>query len=312
MEEMRKQITLLSIFVLLLGSVMFWGCSNHGDAEAYYNRGNAKYVKGDLDGAIEDYTIAIEFKQDFADAYNNRAIAKYKNRNRDGAIKDFTKAIDLFIDNKDKAEAYNNRGLAKRQKGDRDGAIEDYNKAIKINPNFAEAFYNRGSAKRSMVYEANTKEEKRKWFDESIKDFEEALRLNPEFKDTKYRIKTAKHSLAEFEEEPDDAKAYYNRGITKYFNGDNDGAIKDFNKAIGLKRDYIEAYNNRGNAKMNKGYAAKTKDEKRKWFDRAIIDYKKALQLNPDYEKAKKNLKSAEKALAKLEKKRKTRIKTRR
>src|SRR5271165_2914688 len=44
------------------------------DAAAYYNRGNAKRAKGDSDGAITDYSKAIELKPDFAEAYSNRGV----------------------------------------------------------------------------------------------------------------------------------------------------------------------------------------------------------------------------------------------
>ena len=40
------------------------------DAEAYINRGNAKSDKGDLDGAIADYSQAIQLDPKDADAYS--------------------------------------------------------------------------------------------------------------------------------------------------------------------------------------------------------------------------------------------------
>lgn len=46
-------------------------------------------------------------------------------------IADFTKFIEIDPNN---AEAYNNRGIAKRNINDYEGALLDYNKAIEINP----------------------------------------------------------------------------------------------------------------------------------------------------------------------------------
>jgi tetratricopeptide (TPR) repeat protein len=77
------------------------------DAEAYFDRGNAKYGLGDKKGAIADYDSAIRI-------------------------------------NPQLAEAYSNRGLVKSALGDKKGAIADYDSAIRINPQLAEAYSNRG------------------------------------------------------------------------------------------------------------------------------------------------------------------------
>lgn len=50
---------------------------------------------------------------------------------------------------------------------------------------------------------------------------------------------------------PTVAQAYFNRGTYKSNLFDFAGAIVDFDKAIKLKPDYMEAYANRGNAKIN-------------------------------------------------------------
>ena len=46
--------------------------------------------------------------------------------------------------NPNDAQAYNNRGAAYYNQGKLDFAIRDYNKTIKLDPDFAEAYYNRG------------------------------------------------------------------------------------------------------------------------------------------------------------------------
>ena len=67
--------------------------------------------------------------------------------NHKGAIKDYDKALEL---NPDYANAYYNRGVAKGKLGDYKGAIEDFDKAIALNPNYADAYYNRGLARRDL------------------------------------------------------------------------------------------------------------------------------------------------------------------
>ena len=48
--------------------------------------------------------------------------------------------------NQECAEMYYTRGLAHSKKGEVKLAIEDYTKAIELNPDYADAFYNRSKA----------------------------------------------------------------------------------------------------------------------------------------------------------------------
>ena len=66
------------------------------------------------------------------------------------------------------------------------------------------------------------------------------------------------------------AGAYYSRGLAKRDKRDFDGAIADFNHAIELKSNDHEYYNDRGIAKRGKG------DN-----DGAIADYTKSIELDP-------------------------------
>ena len=56
---------------------------------------------------------------------------------------EFTEAIRL---KPDFAEAYNNRGLIYGNMGEHDKAIADYTEAIRLKPEYADAYYNRGIA----------------------------------------------------------------------------------------------------------------------------------------------------------------------
>ena len=64
---------------------------------------------------------------------------------------------------------------------------------------------------------------------------------------------------------------YFYRAAAYNGKGEYDLAIADFGRAIELKPDYAEAYNNRGIAYIRKGE-----------YDQAIADYAKALELNPN------------------------------
>ena len=118
--------------------------SNLNTAEEYFYRGYDKSYKGDYNGAIADYTKAIEINPNFADAYYNRGSSKNDLKDYNGAIADFTKAIEI---NPNDAFAYYNRGSSKDNLKDYYGAIADYTKAIEINPNYADAYKNRSISK---------------------------------------------------------------------------------------------------------------------------------------------------------------------
>ncbi|MEO1291071.1 MAG: TIR domain-containing protein, partial [Chloroflexota bacterium] len=58
-------------------------------------------------------------------------------------IEYFTEAIQI---KPEYAEAYNNRGIARRRQNDLDGAIQDYTKAISLKRGYAYSYNNRGNA----------------------------------------------------------------------------------------------------------------------------------------------------------------------
>src|SRR5438105_1181051 len=74
----------------------------------------------------------------------NRGVEQLQQGDADGAIAEFTKAIEA---DPTYSKAYNNRGLARQRKDDLAGAIEDFSKAIELNPKFTQALNNRASAR---------------------------------------------------------------------------------------------------------------------------------------------------------------------
>ena len=90
-----------------------------------------KYNAGNYQGAVADYTKAIEINPSDADLYYYRGGAKEDLKDYQGAIADYTKAIEI---NPSDADWYSFRGFAKSQLEDYKGAIDDYTKAIEIDP----------------------------------------------------------------------------------------------------------------------------------------------------------------------------------
>jgi len=93
-------------------------------ALGYYSRGTVEQTKGDLDGAIADYSQAIQRDPKLAAADRNLARIKQGLSDPNGAINPAA--------NVQNAISYNDRGIAKQKKGDLDGAIADFTQAIKL------------------------------------------------------------------------------------------------------------------------------------------------------------------------------------
>ncbi|MDI6741254.1 MAG: tetratricopeptide repeat protein [Smithella sp.] len=95
---------------------------------------------------------------------------------------------------------------------DTEQVIEYLDEAIRLKPDLAEAYNNRGNAYGDM-----------KDYQRALEDYDEAIRLKPDY-----------------------AHSYYNRGLTYYEMGNHLQAIEDFNEIIRLTPEAVNAYHNRG------------------------------------------------------------------
>jgi tetratricopeptide (TPR) repeat protein len=201
--------------------------------QAFSDRASARNAKGDFDGAIADDTQVIAQQPHNAAAFCQRGFIKQSKNDLDGAIADYTLALQL--DPKNYIALYN-RGLIKEQKGDPDGALVDYNQALDLSPKFAGAYYNRGNAKSDKSD-----------FDGAIADYTRALEINPKI-----------------------SMAYCNRGLAEQNTGNLDAAFQDYNQALALDPKIAIALYNRGLIK-----------EQKNDLDGSIADSSAAIQLNP-------------------------------
>lgn len=80
-----------------------------------------------------------------------------------------------------KAAIYHNRGLAKALRGHHNEAIPDYDTATRLNPDYANVYYNRGIAKNAL---GRTNEAKA--------DFQSALNLAEKTKDENLKAQIMK------------------------------------------------------------------------------------------------------------------------
>jgi tetratricopeptide (TPR) repeat protein len=126
----------------------------------------------------------------------------------------FDQAIDYYtpFTKTDRAAwAFGLRGIIWKLKGELDIAIADFSEAIRLDPNNAAFYTNRGWALLG-----------KKEYDKAIADCNEAIRLDPK-----------------------NAAAYTNRGWALFLTKEYDKAIADCNEAIRLDPKLAEAYTNR-------------------------------------------------------------------
>jgi predicted O-linked N-acetylglucosamine transferase (SPINDLY family) len=203
-------------------------------AEPFYKRANAMNSMGRLDPALEDYDRAISLNPSHAYALCNRGSVLERLGRKEEALASYERALDL--DPKDSLTHYN-RGSVLKDLKRFDEALASYESAIALNGNYAEAYVNRGNVLREL----------RRW-DAAIGSFERAIALNPSI-----------------------AHAFQGRGVCFQTLKRFEPALADYNKAIALKPDLGTAYLHRGNL-----YA-----ELDRHFE-AAADYRKATELEPD------------------------------
>jgi len=98
----------------------------------------------------------------------------------------------------DYASAFSNRGVARVAEGDLDGAIADYTEAIRLEPDLAVTFYNRADGRKAKGD-----------LDGAVADYTEAIRLKPDY-----------------------ANAFYNRAQTFEKKSQHAAAIADLQKYL--------------------------------------------------------------------------------
>ena len=239
---------------------------------------STKRIYHDIHGFIrsQDLRWGANTEYNLGIIYQNRRDeadnSQEKTQYNQKAIEHFTNAIKL---KPDFAETYKNRGVAYDFKGDYARAIEDYSTMIKLTPNDAAAYNNRGN---SYLNKGE--------YDLAIDDYTQAIQLNRRFAEAYNNRGTAyvqtgaiDSAIKDFDKaielNPDYANAYYNRGMLYDRQGDNERAISDYTQTIELKPDCDKAYCDRGVAYTRKGV-----------LEYAIDDFTKAIELKNDYAEA--------------------------
>ena len=171
----------------------------------------------------------------------------------------------------DYADAHFNKGLALSALGQKEEAIKCYDEAIRIDPDDASVYYNKGLALSDLGQN-----------EKAIKCYSEAIRIDPDYANAYYNKAVALSDLGRNEEavkcydearriDPDDASFRYNKGTALSDLGQKEEAIKCYDEAIRIDPDKGNAYYNKGTALSDLG----RKEE-------AVKAYDEAIRINPD------------------------------
>ena len=115
--------------IALIGTIIVVGVCGCKESKDYYNRGIARIEKGEIDGAISDFTKAIKKRPRFANAYFYRGRAYFHKGEHDQAISDLTDAIEI---DPGFATAYSERAIVYLIKQEYDKTWEDIHKQLSL------------------------------------------------------------------------------------------------------------------------------------------------------------------------------------
>jgi tetratricopeptide (TPR) repeat protein len=274
-------IAFLAATVLVPLTVVLWRSGllchrSHGRAVTRNKAGLALFHKGDYEGAIVEFTEAIQLDPRLAGPYANRGAALLHLNQDSEALEDLNEAIRL---NPALAAALSWRGQLWSKMGDNQKALADFNAALKLEPDSAPLFARRGH----VLIQCRQ-------YERALDDFDAAITLG----DTTGECFFARGSLFSDRGEYDLALRdfteairidgskpifYSNRGMTRMARGDLDGAIADFDCAVRQNPGDGLYLNNRGVAHTRRGN-----------YSRAFADLKEAVRLAPAFPNGLKNL----------------------
>lgn len=245
--------------------------------EDYYLKGNILFsnlqIKNNAENANNAYRLCIQENPDNANCYVKLGQIQQLLNNFDECIQLVDSA--LMID-KQLPDAYFMKGLTfelRRAKNDSTLAISSYQTAIELDPNFYDAYMRLGNL------HAGKKDSL------AIQYYKSAISIQPERIEAHYNLAIYLQNLERFEDamnrynrileiDPRSFLALFNQGYMLLVFADQyeEAAVK-FSQSILNNPEYTEAYHNRGLCYNNLGR-----------YPEARSDFKKALQLNPDFD----------------------------
>jgi tetratricopeptide (TPR) repeat protein len=245
-----------------------------GDATAHHSLGNGLRSQGDLDGALAEFRESTRLAPAYATSHTRIGGVLSAKGDLDGAIAEYHAALRTRPGD---ADAHNRLGYALWGKGGLDDAIAEFRKSISISPGYAAAHNNLGEA-------LGNKGDR----DGAIAEYREAIRLEPTDAGARINLIEALEDKGDREGElaeagkatvifreavrldPNDSEAHRVLGHGLFHQGDRDGAIAEYREAIRLSPGFASTHLDLGSSLMKNGDR-----------EAAIVAFKEAIRLSP-------------------------------
>ena len=256
-----------------------------GIVDVHFNLANAHRDVGDVDNAIRNYRAALEVSPGYGPAHRNLARVFVGTGRYEDAVENFNAAEPR---NPDPLRGYDRVAHSLLQKQQYSEAVAMWTKALTIDPRYGPA---RNGIGRTLLHQGKTVAalayyrthgsgdsgataycevaavllaENR--YGEAIAAYDEALQVEPD------------HTRARH----DYFQALSDAGLRRMTDGDNNGAVDCFRKAVGILPENAEGHNNLGAAVGQLGR-----------IDAAITHFNEALRIDSNHEAARNNLNAA-------------------
>jgi tetratricopeptide (TPR) repeat protein/tRNA A-37 threonylcarbamoyl transferase component Bud32 len=241
--------------------------SDSENPELYLLRARTYYGLDQDQLALDDVTRAIDIDTAYAQAYAVRGEIYLSSDDTANATDDFNRAILLDPGN---AEARVGRARLFADSGNYETAITELNLALEANPQFAEAYADRG-----FVYLALEE------YSSALSDFNSAIRNDDSLANAFMGRGLIQFQLSNYDEAIEDlsvaieemptAEVYLRRAQAYLEEGNDEAALADFESAVDLDEDLIQAHLGVARLQEENGNS-----------DEAAAAYSEVLELDPE------------------------------
>lgn len=256
-----------------------------GDVRFYsfYFRGFSHYYIGEYAEAIDDLSVIIKMSSDFDIPYVVRGNCYALMKSYEQALADFNKALEI---NPSNADAYFNKGNVYYSLGFPQRAIEFYSVAVRANPLMDDAYRRRADMMVTLDL-----------LDQALSNYNLAIDYNPMNRlafegRSRLLLKTGKkaQAVSDAKSAQDiaraEAKDLWKQALLSLGKGESSNAINLYGKALELDPTGSAGSGTPGDIYYDRGVVyLHDKD-----YEKALVDFRHAVVLNPKHWKAFSNL----------------------